>query len=499
MIARQSNSSPHTRFTFLPVPAERLASWFLASALAVSAFSLALVTRADADLWGHLRFGLDLIETGRLIAVDPYSFTQDTPWINHEWLSELQMAWAYRAGGLPGLLLLKGAIVWIVFAIVWLGLRGIDFRVRLAAMLLLVIGTIHMTSTVRPQLWSFLCLTLLCYALTSDRPGVRWWLPLLFAFWVNCHGGWIVGLGVVGVWAAGAIWHSPAAWRHWAAVTAASLAATLVNPYGIGLWEFIASTVRLHRQIDEWRPLWHAPALNWVPWIVAVIGTVWAVSRRTSGWRPAGAVLLMLAYASARVMRIESLFVVAAALLLAPALRERWPGRIGLAASHGLVAGTATLLILAIPAAGLLARRAVACVPIRGGWAPDLEAMAALKHARSGRIVTPFNWGQYAIWHLSPGVRVSMDGRRETVYSDTAVETSRAVFAGRAEGLAALADWRAEYVWLPAESERTAGWLEANGYRLEVATPRSKVAVRGDLPALPAPSPAGSVRPCFPG
>jgi hypothetical protein len=125
--------------------------------------------------------------------------------------------------------------------------------------------------------------------------------------------------------------------------------------------------------------------------------------------------------------------------------------------------------------------------------------MAALKHARSGRIVTPFNWGQYAIWHLSPGVRVSMDGRRETVYSDTAVETSRAVFAGRAEGLAALADWRAEYVWLPAESERTAGWLEANGYRLEVATPRSKVAVRGDLPALPAPSPAGSVRPCFPG
>jgi hypothetical protein len=73
------------------------------------------------------------------------------------------------------------------------------------------------------------------------------------------------------------------------------------------------------------------------------------------------------------------------------------------------------------------------------------------------------------------------------------------VFAGRAEGLATLARWRAEYVWLPAESERTAAWLQANGYRLDVATLRSKVAVRGDLPPLPVPSPAGSVRPCFPG
>jgi len=41
-------------------------------------------TPADPDLWGHVRFGQDLLRSGRLSAVDPYSFTSDRPWVNHE-------------------------------------------------------------------------------------------------------------------------------------------------------------------------------------------------------------------------------------------------------------------------------------------------------------------------------------------------------------------------------------------------------------------------------
>ena len=54
-------------------------------------------TVADPDLWGHTRFGLDMLATHTLPSGDPYSFTQDIPWINHEWLSELMMGGAYRA------------------------------------------------------------------------------------------------------------------------------------------------------------------------------------------------------------------------------------------------------------------------------------------------------------------------------------------------------------------------------------------------------------------
>ena len=37
-------------------------------------------------------------------------------------------------------------------------------------------------------------------------------------------------------------------------------------------------------------------------------------------------------------------------------------------------------------------------------------------------MATEFAWGEYVLWHLGPGVKVSTDGRRETVYSDAAYE-----------------------------------------------------------------------------
>ena len=33
-----------------------------------------------------------------------------------------------------------------------------------------------------------------------------------------------------------------------------------------------------------------------------------------------------------------------------------------------------------------------------------------------------FDWGEYVIWHLGPQVRVSVDGRRETVYAPPEAE-----------------------------------------------------------------------------
>src|SRR4029453_268254 len=72
------------------------APWLALIAILISA------TRTDPDLWGHVRFGLDWLQSWRLPAIDPYSFTQDRPWVNHEWLSEAFMGAAYRIGGSGG-------------------------------------------------------------------------------------------------------------------------------------------------------------------------------------------------------------------------------------------------------------------------------------------------------------------------------------------------------------------------------------------------------------
>ena len=69
-------------------------------------------TSADADLWGHLTFGRDIVRTHAVGATDPYSFTSDRPWVNHEWLAEAIMWIFYAAGGGAGLIVLKLSLAW---------------------------------------------------------------------------------------------------------------------------------------------------------------------------------------------------------------------------------------------------------------------------------------------------------------------------------------------------------------------------------------------------
>ena len=62
-------------------PEERV---LLALVGGVLLFSLARSV-VDPDLWGHVRFGADLIRTGRIVRPDPYSYLSGgTSWFNHE-------------------------------------------------------------------------------------------------------------------------------------------------------------------------------------------------------------------------------------------------------------------------------------------------------------------------------------------------------------------------------------------------------------------------------
>ena len=100
--------------------------------------------------------------------------------------------------------------------------------------------------------------------------------------------------------------------------------------------------------------------------------------------------------------------------------------------------------------------------------------------------------------NFGPALKVSIDGRRETLYTAETVAEQQAIAQGKPEGLAALGRIAPEYVWLPTEAAATARWLPANGYRMEVQTPRSFIAVRRDLPPLPG-RVADASSTCFPG
>src|SRR3569832_449380 len=89
--------------------------WAIEIGFACVIVAIAVVTYADADLWGHTRFGLDILSTHTVPLVDKYSFTQDRPQIYHEWLGAVITAAAYAQGGSTGLEALKLAITAAVF------------------------------------------------------------------------------------------------------------------------------------------------------------------------------------------------------------------------------------------------------------------------------------------------------------------------------------------------------------------------------------------------
>jgi hypothetical protein len=463
--------------------------------LAILAMAVGVVaTHADPDLWGHVRFGLDILESRRVVSpIDPYAFTADRPFIYHEWLGGTFMGGAYAIGGPLGLQVLKAALAIALFALLWSVVRPRAATWRWTGMALAAFGGLPLLLTLRPQIWTALGLVLVCRILTSQSPRALWGLPPLFAAWANLHGGWLVGGGLVAIWTIVAILQrDPRAWPLLLA-GATSLAATLLTPYGIDLWLFLGETVRFGRaDISEWQPIWKVGLDSVALWTasVAVIGVSWRRSGRPP--LPVFVALAAMAIASARVNRLGPLLALTAVSLLAGTWPDaepdapRMPGR-AVIDGVGIIVG----LVLAF------AMHAVpTCIAIDRTEGPDTLAAESLR-GRSGRVVTFFDWGEYAIWHFGPALQVSLDGRRETVYSPLTLNRQFGVANGTPLGLAELDRMRPDYVWLPRASGTTAAWLREHGYREDVRTPRSFVATRADVPRLI--EWTGESSTCFPG
>lgn len=482
------------------------------AALGVGTFFVLATTHADPDLWGHLRFGLDILERWRLDSTDPYSFTSDRLWVNHEWLSEVAVAGAWLAGRGPGLIALKLAVIaatlWLVVRT--LELRGVGRDARVLLVGLAIAGILPRIMYVRPQLFSVLLFAALVHVLTRAERGERRMLalcPPILAIWVNFHGGWIVGLGSLATWAFADAWTR----RHekgpavdgliWAGVSAA---ATLLNPYGAGLWAFVLETVRPGREaIGEWGPAWNEGVVLVVWLVLAGLGAASAVKGAVSG--PASRFVLPVLWgaASLNVVRLDAFFALSVVGFLAADI-ERFVGRGRERPSVPALLGAAIVAaVFAIALASPAARTALTCVSVQADEWPE-PASIEFMHANSlsGRMLTYFNWGQYAIWHVPPGIRVSMDGRRETVYSAATIAGHLRLYAAEEEGLAFAAGLRADFAWLPAGSLAAAA-LESRGWSAAFEGERSVILlapgkVHGDRFVQAATGRTGVSR-CFPG
>lgn len=434
--------------------------WNLSVALLVLSAALLLVARssADPDLWGHVRFGQDVLRSGSIPTTDPYSYLSGgKEWINHEILSEVTFAAAFDLFGPTGLILVRLTVCLVILLLLYRHLitRGLT-PVRAGLILLLAMPALRIGMvTTRPHLFThlFFLIMLLILEASTRRPRYRgiWTLPLLFAIWINFHGGVLAGLGVLATWVVVESLRqvSPRSrrapdWRtlspRWLGVGLASAVALLANPYGWKLPAFLIRTGTVARpEITEWLPVRIASPPGVV--YLIVVGLACAALTRSARTRhPAAmAVLFVAGLAPLLAVRNIALFAIAVIVITAkhwassppPSVTERRleagsiEGRRALRVRHF---ATSLSLVAATALLGLAASEA-RCIRIRppstprGYPVPAVDLLA--RSGVSGNLAVAFDWGEYAIWHLAPRVRVSIDGRRETVYPETVYQEYR--------------------------------------------------------------------------
>lgn len=453
-------------------------------ALLVIVAGLAAAGWTDTDIWGHMSIGLDMLQSRTFLWVDPYSFASDQAWINHEWAWEIVSAAIYSSGGLPALVafraLLAGTVLWCVYR----ATGQMPGHMRLLVIGLVAVSCMPQWRSTRPQIAS---LALFSVLLTNLD---RWWLPLMFTLWANVHGSWLIGLAALGVHA---MFDRT---RRSVVIAGACVAATLINPYGPALWTATLSGLsRGFSDITEWRPIWSvaAGADALLLWLVVLAALV-VLSRhvRWDSWSWTWIALTMVAAANTR--RLLAFPALSAALLLGRCWRTpevkplvRW--------TYGRRWMFGAGLALSAAVAGMAIRPSLSCFPpLDGLVAPEPDAVAFLRQAPVRRVVVHFDYGEYAIFHLRDRLRVSMDNRHYTVYSDAAIKASDRFAAGSDPEYPDRIG--ADAVWWPSGDGRVLGALEARGWVKRFDGPRTVVLTRTPGDVMRGRETVGT--PCFP-
>lgn len=242
----------------------------LKALIVLYAFLAGLRTVADPDLGWQLATGRWILQHRQIPSVDVLSYTaHGQPWI-YPVASQL-LLYLVRAVGGYALLSLLGATVCALC--VWLLVRrGGLWTAALGAVAVTVIAdhTMPRAEMFTALLFASLLIVLWQYHETGRAP--LWSLPLLMFAWVNLHLGFVAGLALIAAYLAiellEALWptrRNVALKRlrgSWVWLLAAAVA-TLLSPWGWGVYGALARQQSAMKQHSFWIAEWAPLPLNW--------------------------------------------------------------------------------------------------------------------------------------------------------------------------------------------------------------------------------------------
>lgn len=420
--------------------------FLLLSAAALTYALLAgLRTVMDYDLGWQMATGRWIAQHRQIPSADVFSYTaQGQPWI-------------YPVGS--GLFFYAAYLIGRYALLTWLGAAACVITVALliwkrsaieAVLAILAIPIIVLRAAPRAEMFTVMLFAAFLGVLWRQHEGKRtrlWLLPLLMAAWVNLHLGFVAGLGLMGAFvlleALEMVWSD----RRQAALQRlqhawpwllAAIAATVVNPWGAGIYRALWSQERATAAHSQWITEWAPSSLNWtrvsmsaslrdpdgalyVMLLVAIIAIVRALWRRHLG---AAILLGGAAFTAIRHIRFQALFaevvVVVGGAVLSAAFAGNWER---LRQSR---LGSFSVIGLAYCVVGLACLRAVDLTSNRAylgttnlstfgwglsWWFPTDAAAFMERENVPGQMFNSYNEGGYLVWRLEPRYPDYIDGR----------------------------------------------------------------------------------------
>src|SRR5688572_8247725 len=232
----------------------------------------------DGDFWWHLKTGQYIVDQGIIPRTDHFSFTNyGKPWVAHEWLSEAIFYLGYSWFGYNTLIVIFALLTVLAFWLVTKSLKTHPFI--LAPAVMLGVWSILPTIGVRPRVFTLLFAAgylALLHDFTRNGKAWRIWLTVpMMALWVNLHGGFLIGLVLLGLGLAGLVLDTlfqkqsiKAIWKRvqtLSLVIVACALAGLPNPQGWRIYlfpfEIFFSPVQQQSVRDWLSPDFHQPEL----------------------------------------------------------------------------------------------------------------------------------------------------------------------------------------------------------------------------------------------
>lgn len=390
----------------------------------------------DPDFWWHIKTGQLILQDKQVPFFDYYSFSSTgKPWIAHEWLSEVIMYGTYKSGGILlsviffAILTLAAYILTIFRAEKWTNLYAVGGA--------LLLGVILSTPVLwaRPQIFSLLYASIFLFLLDRFVKDGRIRhlipLPVIMLLWVNQHGAYIIGLGIIGIYIVGILIDqlisikddkrpiknifSKSIWILTGILVICGIS-VLINPNGFKMILYPFQTVS-DPSLQEFNQEWASPNFHERTWIPLAVMYLSLIGFGLKAKKPISTVNVLLCvvfgYLALLALKQVALFAIASIPVLADLISDVIPFVRRKQQSNKLV-----IPIAVVSVAGIILVGVNSIIHLEGKqdsfmnqFFPGKSIEFIEKEGINGNIFNSYNWGGYLIWKMYPDQKVYIDGR----------------------------------------------------------------------------------------